>query len=250
MKQDKVFAFYKRLISLYPQAFRERFGDSMEQTFRDVCNEREGKFSSTFVISTFAETFISVIKENVEGASLMNYWLKNTVIVAIVSLVFIGIGAFMAFSETHESPPPPQNYLLIAFMNLVVMMLILTPIVSGLRSTENIAKCKWFAVLGLAMLFGAILNAPFAFMEWFNNPRIQSGEFQFPYLLFIGLWFPPTLIFLGVTPIVRLVRAGENVIANPISLILRVAFLGVIAFSWINLVRDQMPCFLGVPNCD
>jgi hypothetical protein len=26
--------------------------------------------------------------------------------------------------------------------------------------------------------------------------------------------------------------------------------LGVIAWFWIAILTDQMPCFLGVPNCD
>src|SRR5678816_1102025 len=36
---------YAKLLRLYPQAYRERFGESMEQTFNDICNERvkEGK---------------------------------------------------------------------------------------------------------------------------------------------------------------------------------------------------------------
>jgi hypothetical protein len=39
--------------------------------------------------------------------------------------------------------------------------------------------------------------------------------------------------------------------ANPIALLLRVVLLGLVAIGWVNLVRDQMPCFLGgVPGCD
>jgi hypothetical protein len=38
--------------------------------------------------------------------------------------------------------------------------------------------------------------------------------------------------------------------ANPINLLLRVAFLALIAWMWGGILIDQMPCFLGVPNCD
>jgi hypothetical protein len=30
----------------------------------------------------------------------------------------------------------------------------------------------------------------------------------------------------------------------------KAALLLLIAFLWIALIRDGMPCFLGVPNCD
>jgi hypothetical protein len=32
--------------------------------------------------------------------------------------------------------------------------------------------------------------------------------------------------------------------------LLRVVFLAFIARMWIGILIDQMPCFLGVPNCD
>jgi hypothetical protein len=105
------------------------------------------------------------------------------------------------------------------------------------------------ATLGLAALFGLLLTAPFAFMEWWNNPGIRSGGFQFPYLLFCWLWLQPTVFFLIAIPIVRRLRARET-ISHPIAL-LRVAFLAFVAIGWVNLLQDQMPCFLGgVPGCD
>lgn len=51
-------------------------------------------------------------------------------------------------------------------------------------------------------------------------------------------------------PMVREARAGNSLIANPFSLVLRVAVLILIAWLWIGSVVDQMPCFPGVPNCD
>lgn len=186
-EKDKISTFYKRLISLYPQDFRERFGESMEQTFNDVCNEQKlkGNLSLGFVFSMFAETSVSIIRENLsalKGANQMNYWLKN---------------------------------------------------------------------IGIAVLFGLLLISPFAFMEYWNNPVIQSVEVPFPFMLFFGLWLTPVIFFLGATPIVRIVWAGESVLAHPISLVLRIIFLAFLAILWLNLLRDQMPCFLGgVPGCD
>ncbi len=48
-------------------------------------------------------------------------------------------------------------------------------------------------------------------------------------MLFIGLWLTPVMFGLGATPIVRSVWAGESVLANPISLVLRVIFLLLMA---------------------
>ena len=39
--QNTVPALYKKLLGLYPRGFRERLGESMQQTFNDLCNEVE-----------------------------------------------------------------------------------------------------------------------------------------------------------------------------------------------------------------
>ncbi|HYN81900.1 MAG TPA: hypothetical protein VES88_10395 [Gemmatimonadaceae bacterium] len=51
-------------------------------------------------------------------------------------------------------------------------------------------------------------------------------------------------------PILRSLATGNRALANPVSLLPRVVFLILIAWVWVTLVVDQMPCFLGVPNCD
>jgi len=51
-------------------------------------------------------------------------------------------------------------------------------------------------------------------------------------------------------PIVQNVRAGNKIAGNPISLLIKVVVLILIAWLWAGIVLDQMPCFLGVANCD
>ena len=60
-------ALYNRLLALYPHAFKERFRESMEQTFNDLYHERQqtGKGRLGFVLWTFAETATGIIKEHV-----------------------------------------------------------------------------------------------------------------------------------------------------------------------------------------
>jgi hypothetical protein len=57
---------YAKLLRLYPKAYRERFGEGMEQTFNDLCRERanaeRGLFR--FVLWTFLETSVAILREN------------------------------------------------------------------------------------------------------------------------------------------------------------------------------------------
>ncbi len=43
---------------------------------------------------------------------------------------------------------------------------------------------------------------------------------------------------------------GRYELAGIFRLMPRVAIVVLIAWLWVGLVVDQMPCFLGVPNCD
>ena len=96
-------------------------------------------------------------------------------------------------------------------------------------------------------LIGLLLVLPFMILELINRRNFNEG---FPFLLFGFLWALPIIFIVTLTPIVQTVRAGNSVMVKPISLLLRVAFLLFIAWFWGSLVIDQMPCFLGVPNCD
>ena len=68
---------YQKLLSLYPQRFKEQLGESMEQTFNDLYQERktEGGWFG-FVLWTFAETAIGIVREHVllltKGATMKN----------------------------------------------------------------------------------------------------------------------------------------------------------------------------------
>lgn len=60
----------------------------------------------------------------------------------------------------------------------------------------------------------------------------------------------PVAFIVNLVPIVRNVRAGNSILANPINLLLGVALLVFIAMTWGWALNDQIPCFMGVPNCD
>jgi len=63
--QNMIRTLYKKLLTLYPRGFRERFGESMQQTFNDLYKERkqqaeQGLFG--FVLWTFIETALGPIR--------------------------------------------------------------------------------------------------------------------------------------------------------------------------------------------
>ena len=51
-------------------------------------------------------------------------------------------------------------------------------------------------------------------------------------------------------PMVRELRTGQATLALDAGVVANVAFLLSVAWVWAMLVSDQMPCVLGVPNCD
>jgi hypothetical protein len=101
--------------------------------------------------------------------------------------------------------------------------------------------------LRLPTVISFLLILPLMIMEVINRRNFNEG---FPVVLFVILWLLPALFILTATPIVRNVRAGRPIMARPVILLLKVAFLAFIVWMWFGIMIDQMPCFLGVPNCD
>jgi hypothetical protein len=181
--QNIVHALYKKLITLYPRVFRERLGESMEQTFQDLWNEEQQTKQElpSFILWTFSETAIGIFRER---------------------LLLISPGDIMQTILTN---------------------------------------------LRLPALISLLLVIPFMILELVNRRNFNES---FPFPLFGFLWFLPIIFIVTLTPIVQTVRTGNSVLVKPISLLLRVALLLFIAWFWGSLVIDQLPCFLGVPNCD
>jgi hypothetical protein len=55
---------YRKLLALYPRAFRERFGESMEQTFNDMCSERK---PAGGIYLTFLSTASGIVTEHLSA---------------------------------------------------------------------------------------------------------------------------------------------------------------------------------------
>ena len=100
-----------------------------------------------------------------------------------------------------------------------------------------------------------LLVLPFMILDLVFNgaTRLQalSLKHALDFAVVFGLlWLLPTSFLVILMPIVRNVRAGNNLMAHPPSLMLRAAVFALIVLLWAGILLDQLPCFLGVPNCD
>lgn len=81
--------WYRKLLRLYSKPHRERFGESMEQTFNDLCRERAeaGEPLGGFVLRTFAETSASILRENGRVIMFHNRFVRISLIVGLILLL-------------------------------------------------------------------------------------------------------------------------------------------------------------------
>lgn len=259
-------AFYRKLLTFYPRPFRERFGESMEQTFDDLCNEQEEPHATKLVSLTIGlsiDTGIGIVKEHVLHLSQrrnMNEILRNPKAAAIIGLLLFLPGALMlsALVLNIEPPlgplsayldPPDKGSHILSSLTVLAFILFLpgTGLVLNIAATEGKPLKAVFSNLTLAVITGALLVLPFVILELTMGQKSYSG---FPLPLFGILWLLPAIFTLVAASIARTVRAGESLLTHPAAFLFRIAFLAIIAIFWAGLVNDQMPCFLGVPNCD
>lgn len=234
----------------------------MEQTFDDLCNEQQGRlFSLTLHISI--DTGIGIGKEQIlhlSKRSTMSSLLKNPKTAAIVgvmlflpgvvmlSLLMLGIEPTLGSLAPYLQPPNDGPHIL---GSLIVLSLILVlpavGVIVNVAATEGNAVKSIFSNLGSAVIISLLVVLPLIIMELVFGRDSYSN---FPWPLFGILWLLPVMFIVIFAPIIQSVRAGNSILANPITLVLRVGFLFLIAIMWCGILIDQMPCFLGVPNCD
>jgi hypothetical protein len=87
---------------------------------------------------------------------------------------------------------------------------------------------------------------PFMILELMN----RGGPLQdFPIPLFVLMWLLGFSFILILTATRRSLRTPDRR-ARVFKVLPGVVAMILVAWFWISLVVDQMPCFLGVPNCD
>ena len=100
--------------------------------------------------------------------------------------------------------------------------------------------------LKAAATVASVLVLPFIALEWTKRQGFGDG---FPAMLFAVMWLLAALFVVIVMPVLRMPGERRST-ADVVRLLSRVVLGIVVAGLWIGLVQDQMPCFLGVPNCD
>ena len=113
---------------------------------------------------------------------------------------------------------------------------------------RNPMLSRTFINIRSAALIGFLMVLPFILLEAITTSGFATVGF--PLALFIGMWLSAAVFVLTLIPIMRIIRAGSITTANPLFLVLGIVLMAFIAWGWVGLIIDQMPCFLGVPNCD
>ena len=107
---------------------------------------------------------------------------------------------------------------------------------------------KYLTNFGFPALVGLMLVLPFLVLEYVNTRGFTT--LGFPVALFVFMWLLVFGFVLLLMPTVRDVRSGIGITAHPAGFILRSVLMIGIAVALVGIVQDQMPCFMGVPNCD
>lgn len=120
-------------------------------------------------------------------------------------------------------------------------------------NAKSAAMISFVLALPIALFYPIIRLEIEPFHGLLNSLLTNDGSLQsaFGLAVFIGaMLLLPVAFVVNLAPIVRNLRAGNSLMANPINLLLAVAMLTLIAMTWGGLLIDQIPCLMGVPNCD
>jgi len=107
--------WYRQLLRFYSKPHRERFAESMEQTFHDLCRERAGagKGLGGFVLWMFVETLTGIIRENGRVLVMQNKSiLRIALVTGCILLVPLMGNLFMGWSWSWFAFPawaPPRR---------------------------------------------------------------------------------------------------------------------------------------------
>jgi hypothetical protein len=192
-------ALYRMLLALYPQAFRERLGESMAQTFNDLYQERQiqrGLFSH--VLWVFIETGVGVIHEHVlqiTQGDIMKNILTNPRSAAVMSFIL--------------SLPLALPY--------IIFMFDIEPLTGPANRLLTIDG-QQISNLGRIVLFGGLLLLPFAF-------------------------------FINLMPMLKRKDPDQNRRLYTFNLIVGIGLLLLIAFTWGDLLLEEIQCLQGI-YCD
>ena len=98
-----------------------------------------------------------------------------------------------------------------------------------------------------ALLISSTLVAPFIVLQWVNRRVFHE---DFPFVLFTFMSLHSLFIVLLLTPTLRRLRSERDLRALKLGHWTGLVLSTFLVIVYANVVLDQLPCFLGVPNCD
>jgi hypothetical protein len=275
IKQNTIRTLYRKLLMLYPKAFRERLAKPMEQTFNDLCNEKRQENQSLFgfVLWTFIETGMGIFREHL---LLVSYGeIMKNMLTAIGSPALLGVLLLLPFTimeivnRREFNEEFPFVLFLALWLNLFAAIAILFPIIRALwtrkQDMENpvpaqggtlLTNSKSSLIISILLILAPSILPLMDSLGWLSVDRLVNGPNpEVEYLP--GLFITIGIILLPITggvvashPIVNTLRTQGKLFAHPIHLIIVVVLSFLFAMGVGSLIVDQWPCFIGVPVCD
>jgi hypothetical protein len=168
---------YRKLLTLYPQRFKEHLGESMEQTFNDLYRERQvsaGGFR--FVLWTFIDTIVGIAREHMlsmaEGDSMKNtftYPRAATLISAVLLAVAFIVAPFIYLVGNLRHALGPFSYDLADFLYGPVWAASLVYIVFMLRERIGERAPRRMSLALLAAVLAAGITVAVALIRSANR---------------------------------------------------------------------------------
>jgi hypothetical protein len=95
----------------------------------------------------------------------------------------------------------------------------------------------------IPLAISALLVVPFVVLEWMKGGGV-------PVVLFTFMWVHALFIALALLPGIRRLRNERRLGAlTPVHWV-GLVIGALLVYVYVGVVVDQLPCFLGVPNCD
>lgn len=279
-EQTAVHTLYRKLLAFYPREFREQLGESIEQTFNDLYNEKRQakKGLLVFVMWAFVETGIGIFRERlllITKGDIMRLILTNLGSSAFISFLLVLPFMIMEFVNRQSffisgKKSFPIGLFVMLWLLSMLFFLILMPIVRNLRRTGNnimadavptqgntlLTNPKSAAMISIALILSFAIVALLDYLRWapldylINGPNPEVAYLPGLFIALALFSIPVAAGFIARGPVVNTLRARGSLFAHPLHLIIVVLILTSLAWSWGSWVIDQWPCFVGVPNCD
>ena len=200
----------------------------------------------------------------------MKTTLKTLAFSALISLLGISPFIFMEIVNRREfNEDFPFRLFFALWLNLFAILLILLPLGLGIwrmkRSQDQPApqgeslsptNPRSTAILSLGIFLVPLILQGLDALGWLPLGQLLNGpdpeEFYLPgWVINLVLFsFPLAAGMIASRQIVRTLRVGGKLFAHPIHWIIVISLSTLFAIGLVNLIIDQWPCFIGVPNCD